>query len=405
LQKSQSSTLGKGNMTKRPKRSQYTKWLNNQGIRNLFNERLDRVKKFFSNPESQYKIGKVLTLSIWTFVFLVILNLLDKRFGDILFDGVSDRVFGLIPEFLGSIAVYWILDSSIKQLFGIVEIPELPLSHFIEQIKSATRVRILETFTELANDNSIYRDFIKAVRIALDSGAEIQILLIHPDSDGAKQRADELSGAVRPISNVPELIDLTVARFYQLEKDELGSHEKRENLMVKLYKASPSIAMHMWDREAYISFFPVNRRSDKSPNLKVPLTTTFGQYSSSRFDELWEQKSSILLSSFMTLKVTVQNSTETFYYVREGKNTVYATCLFKDELFNNLEESSQIEIEVEERKYNASCSIIEPSDTKTKIIDRIKKRYDWTEHEQKDHIGLHPRIFRIEAINSGFDAK
>lgn len=363
-------------------------------------------RKLSLNPEQLDKLSKIIILLLFGLVSFVILCFISQLTSQ---KTISDIALGLIPEFIGSIAVYWLLDSSIKQLYGISELPALPLEDFVDDINSAKQIRILETFTDLANNKYLYDKFSKAVITALDNGAEIQILLIHPDSEGAKQRDEELKSIG---INVLDMLGLTLARFYKLQKQILDIKARvshRGKLQIKLYNASPAIAMHMWDRDAYVSFFPVGKRSDEAPNLKISIVTTFGRFAASKFDELWIHQETISLTSHMKLTVILPNGQKNdLYYVRSGDKTpksFYASCTFGENLLNYLYQSclpqaDPIKVIAEGKSSLATCRRLNSPADKNLAIALIEKKYEWDAQERHAKINSDPIIFTIEAIDN-----
>jgi hypothetical protein len=361
-------------------------------------------RKLSLNPEQLDKLSKIIILLVCgtvSFVFLYFISQITSQ------KTIFDIAFGLIPEFLGSIAVYWVLDSSIKQLYGISELPALPLEDFVNNISSAKRIRILETFTDLANNKDLHKQFSEAVITALDNGAEIQILLIHPDSEGAKQRDEELKAIG---INVLDMLRLSLARFYKLQ-DKLSDKKgrRRGKLQIKLYNASPAIAMHMCDRDAYVSFFPVGKRSDEAPNLKISIVTTFGRFVASKFDELWIHQETISLASHMKLTVIVPNDKEYYLYdARSGDKTpksFYASCTFGDNLLNYLDQSclpqaDPIKVIAEGKSSLATCKRLNKSADKNQAIALIQQKYEWDNQEKHAKINSDPIIFAIELIDN-----
>lgn len=315
-----------------------------------------------------------------------------------------ETVASLIPELLGALAVYLIIDNSIKQLYGISEHPELPLDRFIQKIETATNIFILETFTSLVNDDQRFERFSKAVEQALSKGATVKILLIHPDSEGARQRAEELSQAAKPVKDVAEQIQKTIARFYRLET-ELSNYVTQNRFIIKLYDAAPSIAMHAWDKKAYVSFFPVNQRSDEAPNLEVSLATVFGRYARSHFEGLWSDDSakiSLPLKSYMLLTLKVGDEQGLFFYMRvrvDNKEVFYACRRFRDALFLRLDKEDEVEITTDKGNFRATCTRVKNRATRDLTIAHLAQAYYWHEDEIKNKLGTEPRVFILERIS------
>jgi hypothetical protein len=372
--------------------------------------------------ELLYKLKKSLLLAMLSlFIGLIFSSFLtidfDNKFvvripfSNLKLTFITNKILSdLIPGIVGSIAVYWVLDETIKQVFGISEIPDLPLEQFIQDIKSVPgkNIYILETFTKLATEEKLFYEFSQAIKKALKDGSKVQLLFIHPDSDAARQRAEELS-KVNPPINVPESIEKTLARFYQLGI-ESNNHS---NLQIKIYDAAPTIAMHRWGEEAYVSFYPVNKRSDEAPNLKLSTVTTFGRYCVKKFEELWNKDSAIHLNSYMKLKIKEQGNTEVAcYYVYEKnskRQSIYAVPQKSQAgSLSNLFPSSQdqlISVEVEENCYDAVFEYQKSQklnnvgdDERGKKREEIIKRYFWKEEDMNRYITSEPQIIAIKFI-------
>jgi hypothetical protein len=363
-------------------------------------ENIKNSLEVFFGPERIDKFTRILGLLMFGIVVFSLIYLVGIKTNDAkLKEVILGVAFGLIPEFIGSIAVYWVLDSSIKQLYGITELPDLPLENFVNDIRSVRRVRVLETFTRLATNSNLYNRFFETVSEALKNGATIEILLLHPKSEGAAQRASELSAENPPVL---QQIELTLARLYRLQKM-LQRKNSPGSLEINLYKVSPSIAMHMWDRDAYVSFYPLGKRSDDAPNLKISMATTFGQYATAKFEELREHYETIALFSHMELKVILpdnQGRCEVVYCVQHDTDTTssfYISCHFSNTLLDHLTSSPDVNIIVEGHHQSARCERLDSQDTaRSNIIDMFQRKYDWGDTETESEIGSDAIIFKLE---------
>lgn len=372
--------------------------------------------------ELLYKLKKSLLLAMLSFfigltisIFLTVddNNKVNFRipFLNIYLTSVPNKILSdLIPGIVGSIGVYWVLDETIKQVFGISEIPDLPLEQFIQDINSTKgkNIYILETFTKLATEDKLFLEFSEAIKKALKDGSKVQLLFIHPDSDAARQRAEELS-KVNPPINVPESIEKTLARFYQLEIE----NNNLSKLQIKLYDATPTIAMHRWGEEAYVSFYPVNKRSDEAPNLKLSTVTTFGRYCVKKFEELWNKDSAIYLNSYMKLKIKEQGNTEVAcYYIYEKNSKRQSIYAFPQKsqagslsnLFT-LNQDQLISIEVEENCYDAVFEYQKSQklnnvgdDERKEKREGVIRRYFWKEEDMNRYITNEPQIIAIKLL-------
>ncbi len=348
------------------------------------------------------KLPKILILMLVGVVLFGVLSFIRELITDSQTrDALGQILLGLIPEFLGSAAVYWVLDSSIQQLYGISELPELPLANFIKDIAQARQIRILETFTSLVTSDR-YDKFAQAITAAIrNQEAEVQMLMIHPDSDGAKQRAEELA----EVLNVVDEIQTTLARLYEIQESlPKTSTNGRDRLTIKLYNASPAIAMHQWDSNAYVSFYPVGQRADDAPNLKVSLKTTFGRFVTHKFDELWNQEGSISLDEHMLLTVLLDDDQKRRTYAVQIRDfqtiAFYASCNFGDTFGDFMKAKSSgeepLRIIADGRPHLAKCSRVSDPSEKQFSIEQIKAKYGWDDERVNKEINLDPVVYLLE---------
>jgi hypothetical protein len=208
---------------------------------------------------------------------------------------------GLAVEILGAILFFVLLDYGIQRigelnLFGIREYPQLPALDFMEAVaeKAKRVVRVLDTWSYLINDPDYWPRFREAVLEALDRGVEVEMLLIRPGSPGAQKRAEELSGVI----DVEGEVELCVQRVATLAQD-AESVTRTGRLSVRLYSSDAIVTMHMWDEDAYWSFFPPRDRADTNPQLMVSLRTQLGTFLGGEFDKRWNDKATVSLPDFL----------------------------------------------------------------------------------------------------------
>jgi hypothetical protein len=182
---------------------------------------------------------------------------------------------------------------------------------------SHTEVDILETWTGLLEDSHRER-FRTALGGSLAKGVEVRILLLDPESAAAEQRAEELHH-----TQVPVLIMDNLRHLYQLHRtlDPLTARQLR----VRVYDASPSIQLYRWDDKAYISFFPVGVRAYDARQIEAFMSSPLGEFVASRFEELWNDRTTRRMDEFMTLSVTVRLdaadlATSEAHFVRLGED-------------------------------------------------------------------------------------
>jgi hypothetical protein len=348
------------------------------------------------------KLPKLLVLFLGGALLFGILTAIRQFWKDQGTQVALDQILiSLIPEILGSALVYWVLDSSIQQLYGISELPELPLPLFMKDIVQARQIRILETFTSLVTTKHLTK-FYQSVQAALQSqDATIEILMIHPNSEGAKQRTEELTDVL----DVPDEIQKTLARFYEMQ-EHLSKVSGEGNFEVRLYDASPSIAMHQWDSYAYVSFYPVGQRADKAPNLKVSIKTTFGQFITQKFDELWHQESTIPLKAHMLMTVLLEDGEPRLSYAFRltdcQSTSYYLSCHFGDKFGNFMKLRSSdraiFQVIADGKQRQARCQQVSESSEKQSALEKLQAKYGWNDEQVNQKINLDPVIYLVEVL-------
>jgi len=307
---------------------------------------------------------------------------------------LRNYLLGLSSNLAVSIVIFLFLERGIKSLNPIGEIHKLPVPEIIEGIRNVRRgqrIRILDTFTILAND---YPEFKDAVVAAVQKGAKIDILLLHPHSIGAERRAEQLKDQV----DIIQEINKNLMYFYALQS-ELEDKYKRY-VEVRLYSALPSISMYHCGEWAYVSLFPIEERGDESPNLKVPIDNPFGSYVDNTFEQIWRgttKAPTILLEDHMRLRtepIDGGSSHKGYYfaYQKVGGKIDRSQCFvlsdhdpFYGTVFKSPREvNDEIFFYVDGRKWRARPHMLDSRDPQgmseyNNILSLIEKRYGWKE--------------------------
>lgn len=148
---------------------------------------------------------------------------------------------------------------------GIVQVhPNLDYHRLNQYITEAREVTILNTWIPGID---ILAD---SLADAIDRGASVSILLLHPDSHIAQLRSEALQGAnrarfrqnmVRP--GIEHCLDVLAAVSQMVDDD------RRRHLRVRLYDTLPSISLYGVDDRAFVSFFMHGHLAVKSPQIEV----------------------------------------------------------------------------------------------------------------------------------------
>jgi hypothetical protein len=171
---------------------------------------------------------------------------------------------------------------------------------FTDRVYRATScVKLLDTFSNLL-DQPVTERFLHAVLLAIGRQADIQVLLLHPESLAATLRAQELGEPAGHLNVRREILrNLRVLTTFERRLTE----EQRRHFEVRLYTASAGVTLYRWDDKAMVSFLSVGRLSGQGGQLEVTAGSALGLFVEQRFEELWQQ--SIPMDQFMWIPVTL----------------------------------------------------------------------------------------------------
>lgn len=202
-----------------------------------------------------------------------------------------------------TLATYIVLNPLFRDLqsASIVEHARLDPNGLVDRVSGGREtVAILETWTGLLEEP--YRErFISALRTALLNQATVRILLLDPDSAGARLRAKELRQRDVPLAIMANLFHL--ARL----GDELNE-DVRIRLKVRLYDASPSVQMYRCDNKAFISFFPIDQSTYDAQQIETLMNTPIGDFVQGRFEELWNAPGTLKLRDVTSMPLRLSRN-------------------------------------------------------------------------------------------------
>ena len=244
-------------------------------------------------------------------------------------------------------------------------------------------IRIMETWTDLLKDDKYKEIFVNAILNFIDKNpsSKIQILLLNPDNiDLVDARSNELKTAS------PEFININVAdniyinlREIQNINSQLELYGKVNQLEVKLYNSSPSLAIYMCTPHLFVTFFRSGKLSTMGKQLKLPVDSPVGGFINERFDEIWQDMRSITLEDFLYLKVEViqggitQRSYDHVMYIEYPQGYYIQNSA----LFNEIANKQDINIRVKQQEFRARNVFI--NDLPDSIKNLIKSKYPKTE--------------------------
>jgi hypothetical protein len=186
---------------------------------------------------------------------------------------------------------------------------------FIRQAGDARhRVVILELWTDLLQ-GGYKRPFLDALRVALTRGVEVRMLVLDPDARAAEQRADDLLRQTDVVDNIMD--NLQVLHEFAQDLPE----RVRDNLDVRVYSALPPVQMYRVDDHLIVSFYPVNVTSWNAVQYQTNAQAQLGTFVATKFDELWEARSTRTLDQFrrVTLAVDGKDAAHRVRFVSSGE--------------------------------------------------------------------------------------
>lgn len=246
-----------------------------------------QLKNWFSTVKRN-RIALVILLTIG--VFLLLPSFREKvNILSLLSQNISFEILSFILTFV-------VLESGIEristlEIFNIREHPRLPIDKFIRAVKeSSGSIKLLDSYTLLINEDKFWNDFRAALEKAVKQGANIQILLCHPEGDGAKQRADEIVTSIE--TNYNDIASLLgefrkglLKLYHLIELIRKSGYDG--TIEVRLMDSLPSFALHLVDNVSYWNFFPKEKLATFDQHLQVETNTRHGRFIVSHFDALW----------------------------------------------------------------------------------------------------------------------
>ena len=205
-------------------------------------------------------------------------------------------------DIVGAIVTIFVITPLISRAQDgrVREHARLDYEWFADQVYGATSaVKLLDTFSNLL-DQPVTDRFFRAVELAIDRQAHVQILLLDPDSLAVTLRAQEL-GDLPGHTDIRREIMRNLRTLHEFEHRLTEAQCRRFD--VRLYSASAGVTLYRWDDKALVSFLTVGRLSGQGVQLEVTVGSPLGVFVEQRFDELWRQGKP--MDQFLRLRMTL----------------------------------------------------------------------------------------------------
>jgi len=245
------------------------------------------------------------------------------------FRGVTGDVAGallvaffLSPVFLAIRAFANEKFGNISEYVPMAAYERFPYLKFIERLERCDDlVRIMDTSSsildvttaEAEEEAEERRRCVAALRkvLAGDNEVRVEILLLDPTSDAARQRSADLKGV-----DVSAGVSRNLALLNRIRAD--LPEGARTKLLVKLYNATPACAYYRVDDRASIAFYSLKTASERSAHVDVALKEKLGKIVNDHFRDIREDADTIEMVEYLYGTLSVGRRTEHVAWVEYG---------------------------------------------------------------------------------------
>jgi hypothetical protein len=246
------------------------------------------------------------------------------------FRGVTGDVAGallvaffLSPVFLAIRAFANEKFGSIAEYAPMTGYERFPYLKFIERLERCDDlVRIMDTSSNILDVTTVEGDeadersrCVAALRTVLagDNEVRVEILLLDPTSDAARQRSTDLRG---------EGIDVSAGvgrNLALLNRIRCGLPDgARSKLLVKLYNATPVCAYYRVDDRASIAFYSLRTTSEQGAHVDVVLKEKLGKIVNDHFRDIREDQDTVEMADYLYGTLTVGGRSEHVAWIEYG---------------------------------------------------------------------------------------
>lgn len=273
--------------------------------------KLERKRPFWRHFE---KLGLIIAITfsvLLTMIYLLLLYQSTESIPIILYNYVLDILSELIPALLivsASLGIFRYFENVRKDderelllteiadamsggesiaEFGLIQIhPAFPSQRFKEELQNASSVRVLTTWiSDTFRDIDVWASSFKR------KGCKIEILLLDPNTQFAKQRGIDLglgesfvvTSIMNSISHIKNLV-----RNHDIDVN-------NKNFVLKKYQALPSVYFLICDDVAFVGYFWHSNRATHAPIYEYHriTSTNFGAMLHKEFERLRDSSSTM----------------------------------------------------------------------------------------------------------------
>ncbi|HEX2204898.1 MAG TPA: hypothetical protein VHG91_16430 [Longimicrobium sp.] len=212
---------------------------------------------------------------------------------------------------LGAVVTYYLLDFLLQRFMNADgrSYEKLSYTDFAGQVKrSRTQVRILTTFLYPLTTHLDYEQERKELVGALNDvirqqkeKIEVQILILDPTSEAAKQRNEE-----RADDDIILRIQENLSEFQRL-REEPYHRASFQHVNVKLFDRLPPLALFQSDDRASMAFYPRHMKISDAARFEFSMGSPLGKFMTKTFDNLWDDEKTKKLDDYISLALHIEH--------------------------------------------------------------------------------------------------
>lgn len=235
-------------------------------------------------------------------------------------------------ELLGAVLTFLLLNLYLPRVIGAGGSREDGFSYSVYAgniRKSKKEVRILTTFIYPLTSHEEYQDekedLVQAIQHVRKEHADIriEILVLNPESEAAKQRAEE-----RKDDDIILRIQENLSEFHRL-REERYYREAFGGIEIRLYDRLPPLALFQWDDRASISNYPRHKKISEAPRFEFSIKTPLGKFMEQTFHDIWTDDKTKSLDDYIFLNLQIEHPgagptlTRRAHFVENGSHGFY----------------------------------------------------------------------------------
>lgn len=209
---------------------------------------------------------------------------------------INEILIHVWPELLTAVFIFYILENGLQKIFDIPsDRIDTMTNDIINSIASAkeTGILIMDTSIQSYFDEPNNK-FKNSIEKAIKANCKIKILLLHPDTDAAHQRGDDLKRKkMNPEIDFEKEMRKGLRNLYMLIEDleiKLGKDWNKNKLEIKLYKSTPTMTLVSSGERGYFNVLPAYHYDSKESRIITSMKTDFGKYLIGKFHSIWGAK-------------------------------------------------------------------------------------------------------------------